>query len=416
MPNMLSRLAVGVLLLCLFLASQICGHAAEFTADQALRYINDDVLTFNDVRQRNQMRLAEYRHKGLVEPDNTEAALIAFSQESLEQLTDEALLVSKAKELKLTPDHDRVTLQILSQAKSMGIALTLRQQAEERKREERRQSIDMLMTYFYDNRAPLVTPEVLFAEYQRRQQEFARPARARVLQIVLRAVSDDERAGLKKQRLSIFQRAQASTDATIAPLAATHMQRYMAASAAEQDGVLATAVAELAAFAEHAEVIAALPAPEAKLVADAAAVVKLATSIRDQAAVVADLDALRQQLAGQGEPAFMIAMRLRGIELVIGADGKPGVWIEPDYYSGENQVFATPAGGMAPVFAAKQSVCLVFVQANEPARVQSFAEVSGVLEGGFRRPRLDLIRQEAVGILRQRASIRDLLPLKRVLE
>src|SRR3954452_13603107 len=103
------RRVLTSLLLCCALT------APAAVTDQALRYVNGEVVTMSDVRLRYEIRMQEYLRQGRVLP-TTRDEVNAFNQDSLEQLTDEILMVQKARELKLVPDHDTIVLDVLETA------------------------------------------------------------------------------------------------------------------------------------------------------------------------------------------------------------------------------------------------------------------------------------------------------------
>ena len=104
--------------------------AAAVVADQALRYVNNEVVTMGDVATRNQQRIAEYSRRGIPVPQNR-TELIKFSKETLEDLTDESLLVQEAKTLKAVPDREAIVREVLEAAKGAGSALTLRDRTDQ---------------------------------------------------------------------------------------------------------------------------------------------------------------------------------------------------------------------------------------------------------------------------------------------
>jgi hypothetical protein len=395
----------SAILLAFLLASAL---RAEAPFDQALRYVNDEVITVSDIRFLTGERLQEFQRRGKVIPQ-TDAEMLAFMQGSLEQLTDEALLAQKAKEMKLVPDHDRIVMQVLERAKELGAGLSLRAQAQARKDLERHQSIEYLLNYYYDIRTPELTPAVLWSSYQARQGEFKRPARARILQIILRP--SDPRAGdeLRRAKADLLKRAQDVADPALAEIAKARLADYLAdtATLAEHERILDDLIRAFADAEERAD----RDAASAAMVRDARDLRAKAGTIRDLPQTMQALEAVRASLEGTGEDGFRASARA----ISQGPNPEEGgeQWIEPGDrpQAFDEQVFAIAPTTLSQVFQANQAACLVYLIEREDARMRSFSEVAGELEAGLRRERREAMRQRAVDILRAKASIRDLVPL-----
>lgn len=404
------RLALLVLLCC-FTAG---AHAESAAYDQALRYVNGAVITSSDVRERNAMRVQEYAITGKVVPQ-TKAEIEAFMQASLEALTDEELMVQRARELKLVPDHDRIVLDVLERANREGRGRSLAEQARARRQLERQQCIDFLLTYFHDQRTPQITPEAMRGVYDRRRDEFRRPPRARALTIVLRATDPAIAKDLRRAKADLFKRAQGAADPVIAAAASSRIDAYVAdgVTMAEQTRLLDECLAEIAAQAERAD-----------LDESSRQLAQLAVELKTDADAVVDLDqcraqleAARGELTGKGEEAFRAAARR--LSKGRGADegGEQG-WTEPGTFPTEveQRLFALPTGEVSEVLIANQAAWLLLVLEREDARVRSFDEVAGEIESALRRDRREAMRQLAASILRSKASVRDVAPVASILD
>ncbi|MBA3710565.1 MAG: peptidyl-prolyl cis-trans isomerase, partial [Planctomycetes bacterium] len=387
---------------------------AEAADDQALRYVNGEVITVSDVKMRTSERLSDYEHKGKVTP-KSDAEMVPFLRESLEQLTDEALLVQKAKEQKMVPDHDRVVLEVLERAKELGRDLTLRAQAEARRDLERQQSIDYLLTYYYGNRTPEATPQALRAAYDARQGEFHRPPRARILQIILRPSDRDLDRDLRRAKTDLLKRAQDAKDPSIAQAATGRLTAYLAegTTRADQDRLLDEFIAEVAQAASRDD----LDDASRAMARQAETVRAKGAEIRDAEQTAQALAALRAELDGKGEEAFRAAAR-RVSQGPNASEGGEQGWVEPGYYPQEfdQRVFALDAGAISEVFTVNQAACLVYILERQEARLRGFPEVSGELELILQRERREQMRRQVVSILRAKASITDLVPIASLLE
>jgi parvulin-like peptidyl-prolyl isomerase len=427
MPRMMDKrvwLCSGLLLLnqCLTLSSSLIAEetavedSARNTVDLTLRYVNEAIISFGDVIQRNQMRIADYDRRRQPKPA-TRDEMIQFSNESLSELTDEELLIQYGKEMSeqrgfRLVDHERIAQMVMERAKASGRGLSLRVQAEERKFIERQQIIDVVMGYF-ESRAPHIPPELVEREYQARQAEFSRPARAQVLQCLLRASSPQERQEIKQIQLAIFRRAQDSADQRIRQICEQHLDSYTVANAEEQQQILQRALADIAAQAERTD----LDAITSDFVKQAQTVQQRAANLRDKIATKQTAEKIRAALMGKGSGPFKLQTQLfsQGPNAIDGGDMG---WIEAGTFQPEveNFIFETaPVGDVSSVLAVDDTVYLFFVVERHAAQVRSFAEVVGEIESGLRRTQVAAVRQTAVRMLREKASVRDLTNLETLL-
>ena len=101
------------LLIVILVATSVRLSASEL-ADETVRYVNDQIISLGDVFQRNQERISV--DKGITPSGMSQ--WMSFSRVSLEELTDEELLVQYAKEFAEEHhfqllDHERITQQVL---------------------------------------------------------------------------------------------------------------------------------------------------------------------------------------------------------------------------------------------------------------------------------------------------------------
>ena len=132
------------------------------TGDLTIRYVNDSIISLGDVRQRNAMRLEEFERRGRPGP-KSRADFLLFSTQSLNELTDEELLIQYGRALAQERgfqliDHERISQRVMEMARSSGRGRSLRQQAEQRKIFERNEIIDLVLGYF-DGRTPHISPQ-----------------------------------------------------------------------------------------------------------------------------------------------------------------------------------------------------------------------------------------------------------------
>ena len=410
MPRPVSRWSSSVLLMLVAVGS--CRGAV--ISDLAMRYVNAEVITLGDVILRNQVRLTDFERQARLLP-RTPAEILAFSKQSLEEVTDDALLAQRATELGAEPDRDEISLEVLENARKSGQGLTLRDQAEQRKILIRRYSIDRVIG-FYEIQAPQATPSDLEVFYQQHLTAFDRPARARVLQILIRPSAPEERSQIIGERRTLLRNADA-TEPALQQLVSGHLTRYLASDPAGQTKILETLVADLA------QATSTFP-EDAPLLAKAKSLQARTEALRDQAAVTRELDIIRLGLAGRFGPNLVTAFKAAAKTYSQGPGAERGGdqgWIEPGRFTPamDAQVFGASGTGVAPgtlspVFWIGGVGALVLVAESEAARRRSFEEVSGELERKLKSDRRERIRRQVVGILRNRATIRDVEPIERL--
>ncbi|MCX8038948.1 MAG: SurA N-terminal domain-containing protein, partial [Planctomycetota bacterium] len=226
----------ALLVLWLWLGGAVLGAGEELgrVVDQPLRFVNGRVITIGDLRWRNGMRVESYRRAGRPLPE-TRAALLAFHRESLEELTDEELLLQQAEELGVSIDREQLASDVRSEARERG--LDIRQLAQLKRWREREAKLRVVVNWV-EGRAPAVAPQQLALAYQQRRQEFARPARARVRLLALRPASDDERRELRRQLANLMRDVQQSPEEPLAALARSRLEEFLAADVEGQQSIL----------------------------------------------------------------------------------------------------------------------------------------------------------------------------------
>ncbi len=390
----------------LLLALAIPSPAAVL-ADLSVRYVNNEVLTWGDIMLRNQMRMELQRGRSLAPSNLTE--LLAFSRESLEELTDESLLYQKAQELKLQADHDDIVLEVMENAKRAGQGLTLRDQALQRRQLERTRTADRLVSFF-DSMAPQVTPGQLLALYQAGGRRWDRLARVRALQIVLRPTSEEERAQLRTAKSALLRRAQDARTPVLAGKIQARLADFLNASTKDREAILDALVEDIASTPEGFD------AADQGLIAEGRALKARMSRVMDAHEALQRLNALRMTFVGLEGDALTKAFRAAGT--ISQAPVEPG-WIEPGTFAPEwDRVASTaPLGAVAaPITTAQGMAMLILPVARDEARRRTFEEVSSELERTLRWERRETVRRQQASIQRAKASIRDLADLAELLK
>jgi parvulin-like peptidyl-prolyl isomerase len=272
--------------------------------------------------------------------------------------------------------------------------------------------MDLVMGYF-ESRIPYISPQDIERSYKEREQEFRRPARAKIYQIVLRPSSPAERQEVRQIRVALFKAAQDSSDAAMRACSESRIEAYTVAAADEQERLLAAAVQDIAKQGERAD----LDPASAKLAKQAAEVEARAAMLRDPDATRAELEKVRAELVGKDLDAFKDAAK-RMSQGPGAADGGMLGWIEPGTYQPafDEVVFKSKPGELSPVFVTDKLACLVYVADRTEASSRAFGEVVGEIESALRREQTRAARDAAVAMLRAKASIRDLVTIPQLLE
>lgn len=381
--------------------------------DLAVRYVNDEVITAGDILLRNEERRSENQRRGQPLPSGAAEHLL-FSRTSLEELTDESLLTQKAGEMGIAPDRDRLNREVMERAKASGRGLGLKEQAWQRRWLERRRTIEIMLDIFAQ-KAPEPTPAELRAAYAARRLEFTTPPRVFALQIIARASPPGEREEIRNAQRTLMRRTQDAHLGALAEAAKRRVEALLAAAPQAQDTELQGLVEEVAGFAGRDD----LKAEDRVLVDQALAIRARLQGLRSREEITESLEALRRSLEELPDPAareqaFRLAAR-KGNEAA--KDGELG-WVEPGTFAADIDpaIFALPAGGISPVCWSGPIAFLVLVSQVEPGRIKDFDEVRGEIERGIQDQRLADVRRQAVGMLRSRASVKDLVPLEEALK
>ena len=387
-------------------------HAADL-ADLTVRYVNDEVVTMGDVQLRNEMRRAEYSRSGKVLP-RTAAEFIAFSRKSLDDITDDVLLAQKAKELGIAANHDEIVLKVLEDSRRRGIGLSLREQAEQRRMRERKETIDRI-TGWYASMQPMPRPQDLLDAYNADTKRWDRPTVAHLYEILIRPSPAEDRQQLRNAKSALLRKAQDATDPKLKALVDARLADYLAADTTGQDGVLNQLVTGLADHAGRTD----LPAADQAIVAEAVAAKTRMAALITPEDVRVRLETARLSLIGLRGEALISGFReqakriSQGPAAVLGGDIS---WVEEGSYTKDFDMvaFNLARGELSRPFRVGDTGCLVLCADRKEAQVRSFDEVSGEIENTMRWAQLDQTRQQAVAILRGKASIRDVNPLDKL--
>lgn len=379
--------------------------AAEL-ADLTIRYVNNEVVTMGDVQLRNQLRRSDFERKGQVLP-RSKSEWISFSKHSLDDLTDDVLLEQKAKTMGIQADHQEIVLEVLQAAKRSGQGLSLRDQAEQRRHLERQRTIERI-TGWYESMSPQARPLDLLAIYQANSGGYNRPAQARLLQIIMRPATPEEREQIRQSKANLLRKAQEGTDPAIKAIVDARLAAFLGVDAAGQANELTGLITDLSAVVPTTV----KPELDRALITEATAIKAREMTLLDVDQVRSKLDAVRLSLLGLRGEGQIKAFRDLAKNLSQGAAAGRGGdigWVDPGLFTKEFDAvaFALESGEMSKPFVVGSTWCLVLCAERKVAQVRTFDEVSGEIERTQRWQRRQQARVQAVAILRSQASIRD---------
>ncbi len=391
------------------------GDASDPATDLTVRYVNNEVITWGDVQLQMEMRRQDFARRGRVLP-RTRAERIEFCKLALDELTGDTLLTQRAKEMGILADHDDIVLQVLTNAKRNGFGLSLRDQAEQRRHLERKQTINDIVRW-YNSMMPQPRPQDLLDIYNSGVIRQDLPDQAKLLQIILRPTPPEERAALKTAKSQLLRKAQDGVDPALKAIVEARLNDFLKADSASQEAVLDGLVADLAALKPRAD----LPRGDQILVEAAATITRRQAQQLDAAQVRAKLEVIRLQLIGLSGKTMAVAFAAAAATVTQSPPevrGNEDGYVESGTYTKDFDAvaFALKPNELSQVFTLGEVSGLLFCIDRKAARTRSFDEVSGQIESALLERRYAVAKQRAVTILKAKASIRDLVDLDRLVE
>ena len=420
-----------VLSACLFGASVPCADelsAADEPAadvaeagillDQPMRTVNTDVITMGDVRERTwfKLQMLQRQNPGVQIDRRTFAR---FQLESLEELTEQSLLLQEADRNKVVVDERRIRKQVLFQidkAQVGGHIEQVAQAVEERVRQQRIQRVLGQYLYLGGN----VSPEDVLAAYDANPDRWMRPGRARVRQIVLRVVEDQEIDRLRDGLFAVYRRIQTDPSPVVAALVTdadldTLLDRSEEGTGPDSQFAFllqkATDVVNADVANAGGETLA--------LREDAQRYIAEAAQLRDEATITALLNTWREELMALppgAERRARFGALARQYSQGQGAEDEGMLgWVEEGSLPGPRNeiVFAATQEDTVSEPVWSGSVCaLLLVESVQSGRIQSFSEVSADIEAELTAEHEQKIRKRLLDQLRAKAHIVDVVPLQ----
>ena len=391
------------------------GEASDPATDLTVRYVNNEVITWGDVQLQMETRRQESVLRGQVLP-RTRSERIEFCKMALDELTGDTLLTQRAREMGILADHDDIVLQVLTEAKRNGFGLSLRDQAEKRRRLERKRTIDQIVLW-YNSMMPQPRPQDLLDIYNSGAIRQDLPDRAKLLQIILRPTPPEERAALKTAKSQLLRKAQDGVDPAIKAIVDARLNDFLKVDSASQEAVLNGLVADLAALKPRTD----LARGDQVLVEAATAIARRQAQQLDAQQVRAKLEVIRLQLTGLSGKAMAQAFRVAAAAVTqnpADVKGNEEGYVESGTYTKDFDAvaFALKPNELSRVFTFGEVSGLLFCIDHKAARTRSFDEVSGQIESVLLERRYAAAKQRAVKILLGKAAIRDLVDLDRLVE
>ncbi|MFW5860585.1 MAG: peptidylprolyl isomerase [Planctomycetota bacterium] len=379
--------------------------------DQVFRYVNNDIITVMDIRERRRELMAEAQAEGRPLQHTAEEATQFFVM-ALEALTEEQLLLQEAQRLGIQLDDEAIASEVREKISAYGRERDLQAQADLRQHLRRREMIRAVLQ-LYEERSPEITPKQLRAIYA--AGDYDRPSRVRAWRISLRPAREGGGAEALAQLQAAFRAAAALEHPALETVDFDQWrERYVDAG----DGATAKTTVLAESLAAVAAALAGVEDPAAAAVVEQVAAAQAAIAgAQGEAAVRARLTRLREELLAHATTdervaAFQAAADdLRGLEQAAHPPGGELGLIEPDSLGSAfaEQLQHLGAGEISPVFKSGRLLHLMLVSQREDPAERSFAEVSIELRPRVEAARRQQIKQQVVAKLRRRATIRDLV-------
>ncbi len=380
--------------------------------DRVLRYVNADVITLHDVRQRAIELLREH-HRDTPDAEPSRELEARMIEQAIQELSEEALLLQEAERLGVTIDHEYISRRIREQSADIAQDQRLEQQALLREHLRRREAINAVLR-FYAQRYPDISPHQMLESYQR--QSHARPERLRPWRISLRvpgASVDDEQTLTALRRAFVTASRLADPVLEVIDFDAVRQRYVDIPDTSSRIALMREVLEPLVVPAAQSDD----PAVQA-LGTEIGAVLTAVDQEQDESSLRRLLEDLRTTVAGQDSPAQRQTEFVRqartlhqrdDIDLRDGRAVDLGM-IEAGTLTGAfaQAVADLEAGDMSGVFRSGEHLHLMLVSEREHGSVRPFSEVSAEIRPRLERIRQDVIRQRVVTALLRRATIRDL--------
>lgn len=371
--------------------------------DLPVRYINRDMITYQDLKERAQLNLVRRKRQ----PPRTLEENEQLLNETLEELTEESLILQEADRLGVAIPEDRIYQEVrqrLAQEQQVPDPKVLSELVKQRTRTLKMQFV----IQHYLRMAPPVRPLDIEAYYKEHRDSFSRPARWHLYQIMVMPASRAEIKNAYNNLTAIYRGILDSPEAEIKALINDQVtQEFLAlkAGSIEQIRFLADICDQLLALEVED------PGPVTRnLLESARRWSTAARALRDKEAVTALMQKLSDELLAlepeQRLTRFQELANTYSVGLGAGQGGDLGlVELESQHQAYQEQIQKLDDHSLSPVFWSGRAAVLLYVSHREEAVQRSFTEVNGeirkILEG---QQHID-VRDDLISQLRDQAHI-----------
>ena len=379
----------------------------ERLIDKPMRYVERDLITLHDVQERLLLRLrAEKR-----QPPQDRKELEQLHIDALEEITDETLLLQEADRMGLSITPSLVYDDVRKQWEESNRIPDPRVLAEIVKTRIRTIKIQTIMRHYLDM-APSIRPLDIQAHYEAHIDDFSRPARWRVYQILMVPSDANQQQRVFEQLLAVYRGIQDSKIEAIKALVTEETSKSFLAmefGSSQQIAFLINICDALLAL-ELAE-----PGPvTAELLAHTKEWSVAARALRSKETVNEMLGQLREDMLGlesDDERLQLFTEKADAWTMGLGA-GRGGdlgkVELESQPRAVQEQLPSLKAGDVSTVFWSGQGAILLYIDEKEAALKRGFNEVNGEIRKYLEKRQQEAIRLDLIKQLRDQSTILDL--------
>lgn len=375
--------------------------------DKPMRYVERDLITLHDIQERLLLRLrAEKR-----QPPQDRKELEQLHIDALEEITDETLLLQEADRMGFSLTPSMVYDDVRKQWEESNQVPDPRVLADIVKARIRTIKIQTVIRHYLDM-APSIRPLDIQAHYEEHVDDFSRPARWRVYQILMVPSDANQQQRVFEQLLVVYRGIQDSKIEAITSLVTEETSKAFLAmefGGNKQIQFLIKICDSLLAL-ELEE-----PGPvTAELLAHAKKWSEAATALRSKESITELLEQLREDLLAiedDDERLQLFTEKADAWTMGLGA-GRGGdlgkVELESQPPAVQEQLPKLNAGDVSPVFWSGEGAILLYIDEKESALKRGFNEVNGEIRKYLEKRQQEAIRLDLIKQLRDQSTILDL--------
>ncbi len=393
--------------LLLLLILLVASHAAETgIVDMPVRYINRDMITYQDLQERVALGL---RARNARPPQDMQTKNLLLSQ-ALDALTEEILLIQEAEKMGIHFPQGVVQADVRREWEEKQQVLNPQIMAELVRQRMRSIKIQTIMRH-YLQMAPSIRPKDIEKYYEKHQATYKRPARWHLYQIMVLPADQQDRVKIFNNLRKIFTRIVENNDEKInAVITEEKTQAYLKfkAGSAEQISFLSDIAKQLLAVDIKD------PGPVTRvLLEDAKRWSIAADALRDKPAVVALMNKLHAELSALEPEQRIEKFQEFADSYSVGLGAKQGgdlglVELATQNADYQAQLEKLNAYELSPVFWSGKAAVLLMATTKEAPQIRTFNEVNGEIRKLLENQQQQAVRMDLVKQLKSQAAIIDI--------